>query len=169
MNSIRLFNPLTGSELKQTIIKDFMTLVDNCQELSAHLTFPRVDYSIDLSIETYPMDKPIELKTGKSIGDANPKAVPLRKKATVKKALGETQETAPDAIREQGGMEVTVPTRSDTGQMVDAPRAPRTRVTVGKGSLPRSESVTGPATAPSEPSEDMLDESGMAIKVNSNA
>lgn len=115
----RLFNPLTGIELQEILAAQFKAELSKTELLQAHLTFPKVNYTITLELLTYPMDKPEIIAFSREIG--------------------ETQETAPDKLREDNEIPTLRTERSpETGQMIDVRQPVKTVATVGKGTEPRT-------------------------------
>lgn len=172
ISTTRLFNPLTGEDLRKIIKNEFNEKLEGSVLLQPHLTFPLVTYKIELTIESYPMNDAEIIRVEKIIGDPSTTGEPKIEKLTYSRTLGEDQETAPDKLREDNQIPVLQPEKDpNTGRMVDTPQKRRLKsiITVGKGTLPRTSAPKAPKVVPVETSirEDiLLDDTGSPIKVN---
>jgi len=158
----KLFYPLDGAELKKIILDDFKAQLDNNQLLQAHLTFPTASFDLELTISSYPMDNEAKIKLERLLGDdPDPKTTPVKQSIRVSRKLGETQATAPDAMRIEHELPVLETQRSDSGQLVDGERkrGPVARITVGKGARARG-------IEPAAALEPTLGDDGEPVKAN---
>lgn len=162
--STRLFHPLTGSELRQTIVNEFERALENSPLLQQHLTFDTATYEVRFHLESYPMDGALDIRVGRQIGTTpDPKGEPQTDDVIISRELGKTQETAPDKIREDNDLPVPTMARDEqTGQMIDVPK--ERKITVGGGTKPR-----GRPRKIEVSEEPILDDSGVPIKSNKAA
>lgn len=132
----KLFYPLSGPELALIIQNALKESLAGSQLLQPHLTFPKATFTISLTIDSYPMSYPDETRIertleieGAKLGEAKTETI------TLSRSLGETQETAPDALREEANLPIPRAVRDpETGRHTDAPVA---KITVGAGTVPR--------------------------------
>jgi hypothetical protein len=175
LSTTRLFNPLTGTELKEILEKEFHQKLEGCELLAPHLTFPRLTYKVELYLEAYPMDYPVTLRAGRTIGDPEHEGPKTEQKLVYSREIGETQETAPDKVREDNQIPtLRVEKDPNTGQLTDVKQpVKKTSISVGAGTRPRSAKK---ASIPEEPvivevdvdpePENQLDDTGNQVKLN---
>jgi hypothetical protein len=156
--STKLFHAMTGHELAKVILDDIGTLLDSSQTLQEHLTFPTCTYKIRVELESYPMNDKLVIASEKSFETLE-----------VEKSIGETQETAPDAIREQHQLPTLRTERQpDTGGHIDVEQKPK--IVVGKGTAVRARAAAvkaKPATT-IDPNA-LVDDDGQVVKTNKGA
>jgi len=166
----KLFHALAGDELAKVIKDDVERLLNGSQILVPHLTFPKCSYSVEIRLESYPMDRAVIFETNGEFdsGDSKPEDRQVET-LTSKREIGETQETAPDAVREAHDLPTLVTERqADTGAIIERPKMPR--VTVGKGTEPRGKMTvkgkakTQPTTGDAQ-EEVFLDDDGKPVVV----
>ncbi len=140
LSQTRLFHALTGTELKEILIKEFTQRLDRCQILVEHLTFPKVTYKLELTIDSYPMSEAATVGATRTLGNPDHVGTPNREELVYERTIGDTQETAPDKIREENDLPVFRTERQqDTGTLIDAPqKGQRVSATVGEGTKPRA-------------------------------
>lgn len=138
MNQTRLFHALNGFELRQILLTEFENRLNGCQILQSHLTFPKVSYKLELTIDSYPMSEPATVGATRTLGDPQHSGPSNREELVYSRELGETQETAPDKIREENEIPVLRTERQeDTGLLIDKEAPRRISATVGEGTKPR--------------------------------
>lgn len=94
------------------------------------------------------MDRPESYTATATLGDTSIQGEPKVEKFTYGRDIGETQATAPDALRIENDMDVMRTERSeDTGRLVDKPTRIAKKITVGKGAKPRANAAV-PAPEP---------------------
>ena len=122
----KLFQPLTGLELRKMLVEDFDKMLANSGLFEAHLIMSPAEIDVNLTVEIPDMMAP------KSFG--------------FKRSFGEV----PDEDRISHNMPITRPTPNENGQIVDAEvklatsdsvgqveGGPKVSETVGSGSKPR--------------------------------
>jgi hypothetical protein len=139
MQTAKLFHPLTGPELREIIISELKAKLDGSTLLQPHLTFPKAVFKLELTIESYPMNAPEEFVVERVLEvEGVPVKEALTEKIVTSKEVGETQETAPDALRIRHDMPVPQTIQDPvTGLHTDSPIANDNKVTVGAGTRPR--------------------------------
>ena len=173
----RLFRPLNGVELRQILINECTQRLEKCQLLVEHLTFGKVNYKVEITIDSYPMDSPAVVGATRTLGNPDHIGPSDREELVFTGEIGETQETAPDKIRENHQLPTLRTERSpDTGLMADVEQRFITE-TVGQGTKPRKtntksvKSVTSPTpmevkAQPAEiKAEPLLDDDGNPVGV----
>lgn len=164
IHTTKLFYPLTGKELQATIAKHFGDVLDGCPVLAEHLTFPRATYKVTLELESYPMDQAITLQAAGDLGDQEVQTEPEVTKVVFSREIGETQETAPDAIRQEAGLpQPKMERQADTGTHIDGFQEPRS-ATVGGGTKPR-----GRPRMAAPKMEPLLNDDGQPVERNTGA
>lgn len=138
LNQTRLFHALNGEELREVILNEFKTRLEKSQFLQSHLTYPKVTYKVEVTIDSYPMSTPAVIGATRTLGNPDHVGSPDREELVYERSLGETQETAPDKIREENDLATFRTERQqDTGQLNDVPQKGRVSATVGEGTKPR--------------------------------
>ena len=173
VTATKLFQPLTGTELKAIITADIDRVLENCSIFAEHLTHPLAAYKVEIYLESYPMNSAETLRAEGAIKvEGSQEGEKKLDKIVFSRSVGDTQETAPDALRQEHDLPQTRPTKQpDTGIITDAPQP--TSVSVGKGTIPRPKpaSVTvGKAATKAkveEVSENAVDDTGEPVKINS--
>src|SRR5689334_10786999 len=145
MQTTKLFHPLTGTEFAEIIVNELKARLDNSTLLQPHLTFPKALFKLELTIESYPMNAPEEFKIERTleVTGVPHKEEPLSEKIVTSKSVGETQATAPDALRIENDLPVPVTVQDpSTGLHTDSPSVEDRKVTVGSGTRPRGRATS---------------------------
>jgi hypothetical protein len=187
-NAARLFQPLSGKELRKIMLDDFEKMLDESGYFSEHLSFSLADMEIKATITSNPPlfnDIDLEVKRRLETEDAGelpstPKTVNIRGK---RRSVGEV----PDADREEHGLATTEVRRDETtgvffDQPVESVETTSRSATVGGGTRPRGsipeakvrKAAQGSADLESGPqdvselypNEPLLDDGGQEVKVN---
>lgn len=139
MQMTKLFHPLTGPELREIIINEFTSKLDNSTLFQPHLTFPKAIFKIELTLESYPMNQPEEFRAERILEvEGVPVKAPVTEKIVTSREVGDTQETAPDALRIENELPVPQTVQDPvTGFHTDGPLVEEGKVTVGAGTRPR--------------------------------
>ena len=157
----KLFNPLSGTELKAILMADFEKMLDNSGHFQPHLTYSLAKVHLDLIISSDPpLYAPLEMGMDTVLEVQDRVGLPTDKEnvtLSLEKALG----MVPDQDREDHNLPVKSPALSDTGHIVDK-EVKRTSATVGKGTKPRG-NPNNPVHTTVAPD---LDDSGAPVKVN---
>ena len=119
----RVFNALSGEELKKAILLDIEKKLNNHPELKAHLTFPVVAYQYTIAIRAYPREKQMEKVTGGAqYRAADPQTgqwVPTEQTSVDMLIHGQSETIdRPDDARERRGL--PIPERQDTKPVTEA-------------------------------------------------
>jgi len=107
----RVFNALTGAEVKAIILKEIGRAFDEVSDFRPVVSFPVCRWTWDLKLDVYPRDPPtIELqKSGAHVAtDATPEEMTSTQAIELKgqNAVGAVGMQAPDQAREEAGLPV---------------------------------------------------------------
>jgi hypothetical protein len=145
-NSARLFQPLSGLELRKILIDDFTKMLDESGYFMEHLSFSLADVDIRATITSNPPlfnDIELAVKRRLETDDAN-SLTSEAKTVNLSKSLARVGEV-PDADREAHGLHTTEVRRDETtGVLFDQPVEPRevkNQTTVGAGTRPRGTAI----------------------------
>jgi hypothetical protein len=176
-NATRLFNPLSGKELKKIMMDDFERMLDESQYFMEHLSFSLADVQINVSITSNPPlfnDILLERRRRLETDDAN--ELPTEASTVTFGGIRNNVGMVPDAEREAHELPLTEKVRDEqTGvffdQSVTPTEAVRHETTVGGGTRPRGtnispEKVKKAAQGSANLEEPMLDDEGQEIKIN---
>jgi len=123
---IRIFNALTGEEVRLIILADIAKAMEDDQQFQKHLTYPKVKWSWKLTVEAYPSQPPLfgaEAEGEGTVKPAEPEIVVLEGSRAIVKSDENPEAQAPDEARRAAGMPVPIPTKTSAG-WVDQPEKP---------------------------------------------
>lgn len=119
MSTQRVFNAIDGEELRKIILRDLDKELSMDGDFRQHVTYPVVEWTWKLTMKVISRDKPVERDLSGKIIQADPETklsivIPDDEKPRVlsvqsSRAIGE--KVAPDKVREQAKMPVSVPTK----------------------------------------------------------
>lgn len=159
-NSVRLFQPLGGDELRKILNDEFDKLLDEAGVFLPHLSFSLADYEINVKITSNPpLFNDIKLNRGRRLETDDAGELSTQPQTVNMRASREKVGEVPDAERENHGLPTTEVRRDPTlGTHFDQPVEPaekvRTQASVGKGTRPRGEAVERAAKGSAEISDD---------------
>jgi hypothetical protein len=168
-NSVRLFQPLSGKELRKIMMDDFERLLDESGYFMEHLSFSLADVEISVKITSNPpLFNDIVLDSNRRLETDDVNSLTTEPKTVsfggTRARVGEV----PDAEREAHGLPTTEARRDETtGVIFDQkiePTEVRNVATVGGGTKPRGRQAKATAAVESEP---LLDDEGNPVNVNS--
>jgi hypothetical protein len=115
----RLFNALTGEELKKVILAAVERKLESDHRFRANITYPILKFDLQFKLECYPLDPPLaEIHLGESYEAPLELEAQLGEKQTLEFGL-RADVDAPDALREGFGLPVPKPRVGPGGQIVD--------------------------------------------------
>jgi hypothetical protein len=123
---VRIFTPLTGSEIKEILLRKIENQMDADMRFREHLTYPTIKWRWTLEIDTYPNDPgefaistqgvvsnpgqaPFADKRGEVSAPKTPSSMVMEGIEDVRAGVAGAPEDskAPDDVREQSGMPLT--------------------------------------------------------------
>ncbi len=133
----RTFNALTGAEIIEAILKEFREQLEQDDSLQPHITYPIIEWKGELKFRAYPRTpEKFEVKTGGQLVEhkKDPEkgeipgflqkdlGTPVIVKAEIENIVD--AENPPDLVREQHGLPVSMPEKSEMMKnvVVDKPR-----------------------------------------------
>jgi hypothetical protein len=123
---MRIFNALNGAEVKQIILADIDKAMDGDQQFQKHLTYPQVEWTWKLTVKAYPSEPPqfgAEAAGEGTVKATEPEIVVLEGGRAVTKSDQNPDAQAPDDVRREAGVPVSMPTKTPGG-WVDQPEKP---------------------------------------------
>jgi len=107
----KLYNALSGLELRKKILHDVEVMLDSDDRFRNHITYPRVKYRFDLTLEVYPADPDtFSLAVEKQHGDTDtggkPRTIHIE---------SQTPHEHPDKVRQEIGLPVPRPQATGEG------------------------------------------------------
>lgn len=142
----RVFQAITGEELRQLIVKEIEMKMDQDPHFQRHLTYPLVSFAFRVNISAYPMEPPeIELKGKARYHRSHP--------SDDKKFMEEVEAREPEKVVVAGELNIDAPAegglapdeaRERAGLPVTSPQ----RVSVSRNLVTAADVVTIPPRAP---------------------
>lgn len=113
----KIFNALTGEELKAKLLADIGTLLDSDDRFAQNTAYPKVAFNIKIHVAVFPAEPAtFSLEKQLEYGKAEEGAKPAETSLEI-----EHKGSGPDAIRQELGRKVPKPTETKHGGIVDIP------------------------------------------------
>jgi hypothetical protein len=124
MGPSRIYNALSGDEVKQLILKEIEQAFDQVADFRPSVAFPVVRWNFTCALSVYPRD-PQDIAIQKVGAHVSTDATPEEMTNTTdvilegQNAVGAQGMLAPDQAREEAGLPVPTLRRDRTGNLVD--------------------------------------------------
>ena len=107
---MRLFNALTGREVKAIILREIAKAMDQDEQFASHLTYPLIEWDWTVNLRAFAQENS-EFKTEASgkitVSQPEPVTVQLAGARSVTKSDDHPEGQAPDEARREAGLPVT--------------------------------------------------------------
>jgi hypothetical protein len=119
MSTQRVFNAIDGEELRKIILRDLDKELSLDGDFRQHVTYPVVEWTWKLTMKVIARDQEVDREISGSIRQFDPESklalpIPDEEKPRIISVQGSRsigEKVAPDKVREQQKMPVTVPTK----------------------------------------------------------